>query len=50
VISRSRAFSNNRRAINWTTGGMGLSLQIVFAVDRVETTVGQRVFERSARA
>ncbi len=39
------AFSNNRRAINWTTVAWGLSLQIVFALIVLKTTIGQRVFE-----
>ena len=38
------ACSNNRRAINWRTVGWGLSLQVVFALIVLKTTVGQRVF------
>src|SRR5436309_9716763 len=36
--------SNNRRAINWQTVAWGLSLQIVFAILVLKTSVGQRVF------
>ena len=36
--------STNRRAINWTTVAWGLSLQIVFAVLVLKTSLGQRVF------
>jgi CNT family concentrative nucleoside transporter len=36
--------STNRRAINWTTVAWGLSLQVVFAMIVLKTTIGQRVF------
>jgi CNT family concentrative nucleoside transporter len=36
--------SNNRRAINWTTVAWGLSLQVVFALIVLKTSIGQRVF------
>ena len=36
--------SNNRRAINWQTVAWGLSLQVVFAILVLKTTIGQRVF------
>jgi CNT family concentrative nucleoside transporter len=36
--------STNRRAINWSTVAWGLSLQVVFAIIVLKTTVGQRVF------
>ena len=36
--------SNNRRAINWTTVGWGLSLQLVFAFIVLKTSAGQAVF------
>src|SRR5206468_3831702 len=45
ILAIAVAFSNNRRAINWTTVAWGLSLQIVFALIVLKTTVGQRVFE-----
>jgi len=45
ILGIAVAFSNNRRAINWTTVAWGLSLQIVFALIVLKTTVGQRVFE-----
>jgi Nucleoside permease len=31
ILAIAVAFSNNRRAINWSTVAWGLSLQIVFA-------------------
>ena len=36
--------SNNRRAINWQTVAWGLSLQVVFAILVLKTSMGQRVF------
>jgi concentrative nucleoside transporter, CNT family len=36
--------SNNRRAINWQTVAWGLSLQVVFAILVLKTSIGQRVF------
>jgi CNT family concentrative nucleoside transporter len=36
--------SNNRRAINWKTVAWGLSLQVVFALLVLKTSMGQRVF------
>src|SRR5215470_17678410 len=44
ILSIAIAFSTNRRAINWSTVAWGLSLQVVFAVIVLKTTVGQRVF------
>src|SRR5262245_3354774 len=44
ILSIAIAFSTNRRAINWTTVGWGLSLQVVFAIIVLKTTIGQRVF------
>ena len=32
ILAIAVAFSNNRRAINWSTVAWGLSLQILFAV------------------
>ena len=37
--------SSARRAIDWRTVGWGLTLQFVFALIVLKTTVGQRVFE-----
>jgi CNT family concentrative nucleoside transporter len=45
ILGIAVAFSNNRRAINWTTVAWGLSLQIVFALIVLKTTAGQRLFE-----
>ena len=45
ILAIAVAFSNNRRAINWTTVAWGLGLQIVFALIVLKTTIGQRVFE-----
>src|SRR5881409_716756 len=44
ILSIAVAFSTNRRAINWTTVAWGLSLQVVFALIVLKTSVGQRVF------
>ena len=44
ILAIAIAFSTNRRAINWTTVAWGLSLQVVFALIVLKTTVGQRVF------
>ena len=45
ILMIAVAFSNNRRAINWTTVAWGLGLQVVFALIVLKTTIGQRVFE-----
>jgi CNT family concentrative nucleoside transporter len=45
ILGIGFAFSTNRRAINWTTVGWGLGLQIVFAFIVLKTSIGQRVFE-----
>jgi len=44
ILGIAVAFSTNRRAINWTTVAWGLSLQVVFAIIVLKTTIGQRVF------
>ena len=44
ILGIAIAFSTNRRAINWTTVAWGLSLQVLFAIIVLKTTVGQRVF------
>ncbi len=44
ILAIAVAFSNNRRAINWTTVAWGLGLQVVFALIVLKTTIGQRVF------
>jgi CNT family concentrative nucleoside transporter len=44
ILAIAVAFSNNRRAINWSTVAWGLSLQVIFALIVLKTTVGQRVF------
>lgn len=38
------AFSNNRKAINWRTVGVGIALQIVFALFVLQTPVGEWIF------
>jgi CNT family concentrative nucleoside transporter len=43
-IALAYAFSTNRRAIRWRTVAWGLSLQFVFAVLVLKSTVGQRIF------
>jgi CNT family concentrative nucleoside transporter len=45
ILAIAVALSNNRRAINWSTVAWGLSLQVVFALIVLKTTIGQRVFE-----
>src|ERR1700704_13816 len=44
ILTIAVAFSNNRRAINWSTVAWGLSLQVVFALIVLKTSIGQRVF------
>ncbi|HEV3139723.1 MAG TPA: NupC/NupG family nucleoside CNT transporter [Vicinamibacterales bacterium] len=44
IIGIAVAFSNNRRAINWTTVAWGLGLQIVFAIIVLKTPAGRTVF------
>ncbi|HKB13243.1 MAG TPA: nucleoside transporter C-terminal domain-containing protein [Vicinamibacterales bacterium] len=44
ILGIAVAFSTNRRAINWTTVAWGLSLQVLFALIVLKTSVGQRVF------
>ena len=44
ILAIAVSFSNNRRAINWTTVAWGLGLQILFAIIVLKTTIGQRVF------
>jgi concentrative nucleoside transporter, CNT family len=44
ILAIAVAFSNNRRAINWTTVAWGLSLQVLFALIVLKTAIGQRVF------
>src|SRR6266513_6354479 len=49
ILAIAVAFSQSRQAINWTTVAWGLSLQIVFALIVLKTTIGQRVFETLGR-
>jgi concentrative nucleoside transporter, CNT family len=44
ILAIAVAFSTNRRAINWTTVAWGLSLQVLFALIVLKTSIGQRVF------
>jgi CNT family concentrative nucleoside transporter len=44
IIGAGYLLSLNRRAINWSTVIWGLSLQVVFAVIVLKTTLGQQVF------
>src|SRR5262245_432954 len=48
ILTIAYAFSTNRRAIDRRTVAWGLSLQIVFALIVLKTTVGQRVFQSLA--
>jgi CNT family concentrative nucleoside transporter len=45
IMTLAYAISTNRRAIDRRTVAWGLSLQIVFALIVLKTTVGQRVFQ-----
>jgi CNT family concentrative nucleoside transporter len=45
ILAIAYAFSTNRAAIRWSTVAWGLSLQIVFALIVLKTSIGQRVFE-----
>jgi CNT family concentrative nucleoside transporter len=45
ILSIAYAFSTNRSAIRWSTVAWGLSLQILFALAVLKTSIGQRVFE-----
>ena len=45
ILGIAFAFSTNRSAIRWSTVAWGLSLQIVFALIVLKTSIGQRVFE-----
>jgi CNT family concentrative nucleoside transporter len=44
ILGLAYAGSTNRRAINWTTVAWGLSLQVVFALIVLKTSIGQAVF------
>jgi concentrative nucleoside transporter, CNT family len=44
LIGVAYAFSNNRKAINWRTVGVGLGLQAVLAVFILKTPMGQSIF------
>jgi CNT family concentrative nucleoside transporter len=44
ILSIAVLCSKNRRAINWGTVAWGLSLQVIFALIVLKTSVGQRVF------
>jgi CNT family concentrative nucleoside transporter len=44
ILAIAYAFSTNRAAIRWSTVAWGLSLQIIFALIVLKTSVGQRVF------
>jgi len=44
IIGAGYLLSLNRRAINWSTVIWGLSLQVLFAVIVLKTTLGQQVF------
>jgi concentrative nucleoside transporter, CNT family len=44
ILGIAVACSTNRRAINWTTVAWGVSLQVIFALIVLKTSIGQRVF------
>ncbi len=45
VFTIAYVSSSARRAIDWRTVGWGMTLQLIFALIVLKTTVGQRVFE-----
>ena len=45
IMAFAYAMSTNRRAIDRRTVAWGLSLQLIFALLVLKTTVGQRVFQ-----
>ena len=45
VFTIAYVSSSARRAIDWRTVGWGMTLQLVFALIVLKTTIGQRVFE-----
>jgi CNT family concentrative nucleoside transporter len=44
ILGIAYGFSTNRRAINWKTVAWGVSLQVVFAIIVLKTSLGQQVF------
>lgn len=38
-------FSNNRKAINWKTAGLGLAAQLLLAIGVLKITIVQKIFE-----
>jgi CNT family concentrative nucleoside transporter len=44
ILGMAYAGSTNRRAIKWSTVAWGVSLQVVFAIIVLKTSIGQRVF------
>src|SRR5436190_23462485 len=44
ILGIAYAFSTNRRAISWRIVAWGLSLQVLFALIVLKTTIGQSVF------
>ncbi|TAE28275.1 MAG: NupC/NupG family nucleoside CNT transporter [Cytophagales bacterium] len=45
ILGIAYAMSNNRKAINYRTVGVGLALQFGFAVFVLKTTIGQQIFQ-----
>jgi concentrative nucleoside transporter, CNT family len=45
VFTIAYVSSSARRAIDWRTVGWGMTLQLIFALIVLKTTIGQRVFE-----
>jgi len=44
ILGIAYGFSTNRRAINWKTVAWGVSLQVLFAIIVLKTSLGQQVF------
>jgi CNT family concentrative nucleoside transporter len=45
ILGVAYLFSNNRKAINYRTVGMGLMLQVLLAVFILKTPIGKKIFE-----
>lgn len=50
ILGIAYAMSNNRKAINYRTVGVGLGLQFGLAVFILKTTIGQNIFDWLGRA
>ena len=44
ILAMAFALSNNKKAINYKTVGVGLALQIIFAIFIFKVPIGQKIF------